>query len=130
MIIKDRLIILYTRSKINAVIWGLSFAFVFSYTAAAAILGSWFIAAAGVIGITAPFFLRNILLQYYHITGIILRISGPLILLSILSIPFIFGSLPHIPLPLRIIGFLYVALFSSSYFWIKSDPALYTDTEQ
>lgn len=127
--LKERIITLYTRSRINTMVWGLSFVFVTAYTIASAFLGNWFFFAAGLAGAALPFFLRNVLIRYYYLTKIFFRYSGPLILAAILLIPFTFGSLPHIPLPLRVAGFFYVTFYSSSFFWVVSDPTLFIPEE-
>ena len=127
---KERFIALYARSRVNTVVWGLSFIFVFSYTAASGFLQNWFFLGAGIIGMAAPFFLRRKLLRQYHLTKIFFKISGPLILVSILATPFIFGSLNSIPLPIRVTAFLYVSLLSSSFFWVASDASLFTADDQ
>ena len=130
MFFRDRLVILYTRSRVNTVVWGLSFLFVVSYTVGSGFLHNWFFLGAGVVGIAVPCFVRKELLRLYHITSLIFKVSGPVILAAILSTPFLFGSLDHIPLPLRVASFLYVALLSSAYFWVASDPSLFTNEDK
>lgn len=130
MFFRDRIIILYTRSRVNTVVWGLSFLFVVSYTIASGFLHNWFFLGAGVVGVAVPCFIRKELLRRYHITRLVFKASGPVILAAILSTPFLFGSLDHIPLPLRVVSFLYVALLSSSYFWVASDPSLFTNEDK
>ena len=130
MFFRDRLIILYTRSRVNTVVWGLSFLFVVSYTIGSGFLHNWFFLGAGVVGIAAPSFFRRELLRRCHIMKPIFKASGPLILAAILSTPFLFGSLDHIPLPLRVVSFLYVALLSAAYFWVASDPSQFTNEDK
>jgi hypothetical protein len=128
--LKERFITLYTRSRVNTVVWGLSFVFILSYTIASGFLQNWFFLGTGIIGMTAPFFIRRELLRQYHLTKFFFKISGPLILISILATPFIFGSLNNIPLPIRIFAFLYISLLSSSFFWVASDESLFSAEEQ
>ena len=128
--LRDRLTTLYTRSRVNTAVWGLSFLFVVSYTVSSGILKNWFFLAAGIIGVILPFFLRREMLRNYHITNVVFKGSGPLILLAIVSTPFLFGSINHIPLPLRVGAFFYAAFLSASYFWVESDPSLFCNEDK
>ena len=128
--LRDRFTTLYTRSRVNTIVWVLSFLFVASYTVSSGFLKNWFFLGAGIIGMTIPFFIRRAMLMNYHITKALFKASGPLVLLAILSTPFLFGSVSHIPLPVRVAAFLYVAFLSAAYFWVESDPSLFTNEDK
>jgi len=123
-LLKLRFIKLYTRSKTFFSVWCCSCLIIVVFTVICAFRQSWPDAAAGLLGLALPLPLKKYLLEYYHITDRFLRLSIPVIFVSIIIIPFLFGSLSHIPWPLRTFGFFYFSAFTATYFWIRTDPAV------
>ena len=122
--LKLRFIKLYTRSRTYCTVWGFSYLFIIIFTITCLFQHLWGNSAAGILGMLLPLLLKKYLLEYYHLTDLFLQNSIPIIFVSIIIIPFIFGSLSHIPWPIRTFGFFYFTAFASTYFWIRTDPSI------